>query len=119
MYFIYCLLVLIVVLTVVAPEAHSGIFSKMKEVEKEVTSHEDRVEDIKVLDSVDKLIIKRKKEAEKLVLEGNKLIKKGEKRNRKDLITKGQIKKDIGEKQLKILNNMNEDKRKEDESYDW
>ena len=59
--------------------------------------------EIPVFFSADKLIHKRQNEARELIFEGIKLIKRGEKKKDESLIAKGQIKKDIGRKQLEIL----------------
>lgn len=76
-------------------------------------------EEIPILDSQDKLILKRREEAQKLIFEGRKLIKKGEKKNQQDLITRGEIKKEIGEKQLKLLQEQKENKEKVEEDDLW
>ena len=60
-------------------------------------------EEIPVFFSADKLIQRRHDEARKLIFEGIKLIQKGEKKKDESLIAKGQIKKDIGRKQLEVL----------------
>lgn len=80
--------------------SYAGFFSK--EVSKESTDLEYKTSN--------KLISKRQDEARKLISEGNKLIKKGNKQNNKKLIVKGQIKKEIGQKQLKLLKEEAEDK---------
>ena len=77
------------------------------------------VEEIPVLDNIDKHILKRQEEAHKLITEGKNLIKQGEKRKRQDLITKGQIKKEIGEKQLQLLKEQAKDKKKEEANDHW
>ena len=76
-------------------------------------------DEIQVLDKADKILRKRREEAYKLITEGKELIKKGEKRNRQDLITKGNIKKEIGENQLKSLKEQTHKKKEEDQSYEW
>ena len=76
-------------------------------------------ENIPIFDNVDKHIQKRREEAYKLVQEGKKLIKKGEKKNRQDLIVRGKIKKDIGEKQLQVLKEQAEDKKVQDHRDEW
>ena len=73
-----------------------------------------KTETIPVFFNADKHIQKRQQEAYSLVLEGNKLIKKGKKKNNKSLITKGQIKKEIGEKQLKLLKEQAEERKRQD-----
>lgn len=75
--------------------------------------------EIQVLDKTDKLIQRRREEAHKLIAEGNKMIIKGEKRKDQSLIIKGKIKKEIGEKQLKLLKGQVEQKKEEDEKDGW
>ena len=75
--------------------------------------------EIPIDDKLDKVIQKRQKEARKLILEGRKLIKKGEKKKNEDLIIKGQIKKQIGEKQLEALKEQEENKKRERENDIW
>lgn len=75
------------------------------------------VSNIPVRDNVYKLIQKRQKEAYKLIEEGKELIKKGEKRKNQKLISKGQIKKEIGEKQIALLKEQKENKRQSD--HEW
>lgn len=117
---LYFFLIVTLFLFFFLPRADSGLFSHGGgEETKQAAVPQGRTEDIKIVDSVDKLIIRRKKEAEKLIADGNKLIKKGKKKNRQDLITKGQIKKEIGEKQLKMIKEMTDNKRKEEEGYEW
>lgn len=76
-------------------------------------------EQIPIRDSAYFLIQKRLKEARKLIEEGKKMINKGEKKNNQSLVVKGQIKKEIGEKQLQILNDQAENKEKQDERNSW
>lgn len=83
------------------------------------TSKKEKTDEISVLDKLDKILMKRQQEAQKLINEGNKLIKKGKKHKRQDLITKGNIKKEIGEKQLKLIREQTQIKKEEDRSYEW
>lgn len=76
-------------------------------------------DEIPILDKADRLILKRREEAQKLIAEGTELIKKGEKKKNQNLIVKGQIKKEIGEKQLKSLKEQAEKKKMEDENDNW
>ena len=76
-------------------------------------------QEIPVLDNIDKHILKRQEEAHRLITEGKSLIKQGEKRKRQDLIIKGQIKKEIGEKQLQSLKEQAKDKKKEEANDHW
>ena len=75
------------------------------------------VSNIPVRDNVYKLIQKRQKEAYKLIEEGKELIKKGENRKNQKLISRGQIKKEIGEKQIALLKEQKENKRQSD--HEW
>ena len=77
------------------------------------------LQEIPVQDNADKLIERRKMEAYKLINEGRALIKKGEQKEDQQLITRGQIKKEIGEKRLKLLKGQAEDKKKLDEGDGW
>ena len=83
------------------------------------TQEQGMANEIPVLDTIDKLILKRKEEAHKLIEEGKQLIKKGKNRQKQDLITKGQIKKEIGEKQLLLLKEQAKDKKKEEANDHW
>ena len=74
---------------------------------------------IPIRDEAYKLNQKRREEARKLIAEGITLIKKGQKKNKQDLITKGQIKKEIGEKQLNLLKEQAENKKNEDQNNEW
>lgn len=76
-------------------------------------------DEIQVLDSIDRLILRRQKEAQKLIEEGKKLIEKGEKKNSQKIIVKGKIKKEIGEKQLFLLREQAENKKKESQRDEW
>ena len=99
-----------------------GSFFSMDQKPKESKSDKQAssiVEEIPVFDSTDRLIQKRKEEAHKLITEGRGLIKKGEKKKDQTLITRGQIKKEIGEKQLKLLKEQAAIKKNEDKSDGW
>ena len=76
-------------------------------------------DEIPIIDKLDKHLSKRQEEAHRLIAEGRELIKKGEKKKNQDLIIKGQIKKEIGEKQLQTLKEQTESKKKEDENDHW
>ena len=99
--------------------AFAGLFSMDSKGQEAPNNQEQKTREIQVLDSVGKLIQKRREEAYKLISEGAKLIKKGKKKNNQSLIVKGKIKKEIGEKQLQVLKEQSEYKKKEDESYGW
>lgn len=106
-------IVLIICLLFIPQTSVAGLLSKdaSEQTPKDI--------EIKAIDSEDKLIQKRQKEARKLIEEGRELIKKGEKKNKKELVIKGQIKKEIGEKQLELLQEQVKKKKTEDENYDW
>ena len=74
----------------------AGVFSKNK-------TEKAQEEEIPAPLAADKTLQKRQMEAYKLISEGNKLIRKGEKKKDQNLISKGEIKKEIGKKQLQIL----------------
>lgn len=76
-------------------------------------------EEIKVLDSTDKILTKRQNEARKLIEKGDKLIKKGTKKGNQKLVKKGKIIKEIGEKQLKNIQENIKQKKEEDKKYDY
>lgn len=76
-------------------------------------------DDIPIRDESFKIMERRKMEAHKLISEGLGLMREGEKKNNETLITKGRIKKEIGTKQLQVLKEQAEQKKKEDKSYDW
>ena len=77
----------------------AGVFASM--VSKNKT--QETQEEIPAPLAADKILQRRQGEAHKLIMEGNKLIKRGKKKQDQSLITKGEIKKEIGEKQLRIL----------------
>ena len=76
-------------------DVFASVFSKNKTQETQ--------EEIPAPLAADKILQRRQGEAHKLIMEGNKLIKKGKKKQDQNLITKGEIKKEIGEKQLQVL----------------
>lgn len=63
-----------------------------------------------------KFLQKREKDARELINEGRTLIKKGEKDKDENQILKGRIKLEIGQKQLMIVKEQFEQKKKEDQS---
>ncbi len=74
---------------------------------------------IPIVDTTDKHLQKRLQEAQALIYEGRMLVKKGEQRNKKELITKGKIKKEIGEKQLVVIKRQMEEKKEQDHRDEW
>ena len=121
MKYIFCILIFLFSILLLSGSAFANIFSMSKnsQSESKSTKNAKQNEEIPVFDSVDKLIQKRKSEAYKLIKEAKELIKKGEKRNNQSLITRGKIKKDIGEKQLQVLKEQAHDKRREDKNDGW
>lgn len=76
-------------------------------------------DEIPIRDEAYKMMEKRKKEAQELIVEGLDLIKAGQRKKNESLITKGRIKKEIGEKQLQVLKDQAEIKKEDDKSYGW
>ena len=76
-------------------------------------------QEIPLRDKSYKILQKRQSEAKELIKEGRKLIKKGKKKNDQELVTKGEIKLEIGQKQLKLLQEKSEERSEEDKGYDW
>lgn len=119
------ILVFLCFMLIMADAAYAGFFgmtSKKQELENKEpgTQQESAMADeIPIIDKLDKHLSKRQEEAHRLIAEGRELIKQGKKRNNQDLIIKGQIKKEIGEKQLQILKEQTGSKKKEDENDHW
>lgn len=97
--------------------AFANWFSMNQKPEEGNNTQEVKQNVIPVIDSIDRLILKRQEEARKLIEEGKKLIKRGGRKNNQDLIMKGKIKKEIGEKQLKVLKEQARSKKAEDANY--
>ena len=70
--------------------------------------------DIPVIFSADERIKKRQKEAYKLIEEGRQLVRKGQKKSDQNLIARGKIKKEIGKKQLELLKEQVEERKRQD-----
>ena len=100
------------------PFAHAGFFGMTmpNQMSGVIDMQNSAVEEIPVRDSAYNLIQKRRQEAQKLIVEGRDLIRKGEKNRNKNLLIKGQLKKEIGEKQLKVLKEQEVERRKENEN---
>jgi len=75
------------------------------------------VNNIPIRDAASKIIEKRTIQARELISEGLNLMREGEKKKDETLITKGRIKKEIGKKQLQVLKEQAEQKKKDDQSY--
>lgn len=113
---------ILILLLLVPREAFAGILTMDHDLYQKATYPNVQTgmnEEIPVLDAVDKVIIKRRSEAHKLIEEGNKLIKKGEKKNNQQLVMKGQIKKEIGTKQLALLKEQAENKKLQEQNDGW
>lgn len=112
-------LVVVALLLSMPCAAYAGLFSMSTVQQANNEETPTMTNEIKVVDSVDKLIQKRQREARKLIDEGRKLIEKGNKKKKQSLVVKGQIKKEIGEKQLELLQEQSSKKEMEDSDYDW
>lgn len=110
--------ILIVVVLFIPPAVYGGFFQGDAKPGLSDVRQNESGQNI-VPDPIDKLIIKRKEEAQKLITEGRELIIKGKRKNNQDLVTKGQIKKEIGEKQLKLLKEQAENRKNSDERSGW
>ncbi len=115
---VYILLVLVCSLIFSNP-AFAGLFSKTQTSSSSSGNAQLTTDEIPIRDEAFKIMERRKTEAHKLVSEGLELMREGEKKKNETLITKGRIKKEIGEKQLQVLKEQAEEKKKEDKSYDW
>lgn len=116
------ILTILILLLLIPREAFAGILTMDHDLYQKATYpgvQSGMSEEIPVLDVVDKVIIKRRSEAHKLIEEGKKLIKKGEMKKNQKLVMKGQIKKEIGEKQLVLLKEQAESKRLEEQNDGW
>lgn len=100
-FILICLLILLVEM-LQRSASTAGIFS-MDNTSTVNQGQGEMAEEIPAFFNADKLIQKRQEEARRLIAEGRKLIEKGEKKKDQSLIAKGQIKKEIGEKQLAVL----------------
>ncbi len=111
----YLLLVLVYSLIFSNPVT-AGLFGN-SQVSSSGGSAQPGTDGIPIRDEAFRIMEKRKIEARKLVSEGLSLMREGEKKKDQTLITKGRIKKEIGEKQLKVLKAQAEEKKEEDKSY--
>ncbi len=116
-------IILIVIIFVIstADAAFANIFSKFASQDSNNDSKKqaDNVNAIPLIDTTDKLLQKRLQEAQSLIHEGRQLIKRGETSNRKDLITKGKIKEEIGSKQVEAIKQQVKDKKEQDKRDEW
>ena len=109
---------LIILFFLVFPNlAIAGLFSKNSPSSSSSGAPEQSADDIPIRDAAYKMIERRKQEAHKLISEGLEIMREGEKKKNEVLITKGRIKKEIGQKQLEVLKEQAEEKKKDDKSY--
>lgn len=97
----------------------AGLFDKNQALLSSSSGNMQSADEIPIRNQASKIMERRKEEAHKLVSEGLELMREGERKKNETLITKGRIKKEIGEKQLKVLKEQAEEKKKEDKNYDW
>ena len=100
-------------------QAIAGLFGKNTSSSSGSGGEQTLTEEIPIRDAAFKMMEKRKIEARKLVSEGLELMREGEKKKNETLITKGRIKKEIGQKQLQVLKEQSEERKKEEQSYGW
>jgi len=86
---------LLITLFTISLPSYAGLFSMDSPPQNTSQNQAESNSQINVFFNADKLLQKRKEEAYKLIQEGKKLIKKGEKSKNQQLTTKGQIKKEI------------------------
>ena len=99
--------------------ATAGLFDKSQPSSSSSGNAQLPAGEIPIRDTTFQIMERRKIEAHKLISEGLEMMRKGEKKKDETLITKGRIKKEIGEKQLQVLKEQAEERKKEDKSYDW
>ncbi len=112
----YILLILIGSLIFSNP-ATAGLFSKSQPSSSSSGNAQLLADEIPIRDEAFKIMERRKIEAHKLISEGLEIMREGEKKKDETLITKGRIKKEIGKKQLQVLKEQAEQKKKDDQSY--
>ena len=109
--------ILLIALSTSPLPSYAGLFSMNNQPSSPPQNQGEMTEQINVFFNADKQMQKRKDEAYKLIEEGKKLIKKGEKSKNQQLTTKGYIKKEIGEKQVQLLRQQL--KERQNESNSW
>ena len=112
-----CAFLTFVFIVVFSNPVFAGLFSKNKATSSSSGNAEPAADEIPLRDATYKMIERRKEEAHKLISEGLDLMREGEKKKDEALITKGRIKKEIGQKQLDVLKEQAEQKKKDDQSY--
>ena len=114
-----CILLIVIGALIFSSPAVAGLFGKNQTSSSSSGNAQSPVDEIPIRDEAFKIMERRKMEAHKLVSEGLEIMREGEKKKNETLITKGRIKKEIGEKQLQVLKEQTEQKKKEDKNYDW
>lgn len=109
--------ILLIALLMLPYPSYAGLFSMDNQPKNAPKNQGEMTEQINVFFNADKQMQKRKDEAYKLIEEGKKLIKKGEKSKNQQLITKGHIKKEIGEKQVQLLREQLRERQNESNSW--
>ena len=99
--------------------AIAGLFDKSQSSSSSSGNAQLPADEIPIRDKTFQIMERRKIEAHKLISEGLEMMREGERKKNETLITKGRIKKEIGEKQLQVLKEQAEERKKEDKSYDW
>ena len=112
-----CTFLMMVLLLISSNPAIAGLFNKNQPSSSSSGNTQQTADDIPIRDAAFKMIERRKQEAHKLISEGLELMREGEKKKDEVLITKGRIKKEIGQKQLEVLKEQAEQKKKDDQSY--
>ena len=112
-----CTFLMIVFLLIFSNPADAGLFGNNPSSSSSSGISQPSADDIPIMDAIYKAIERHKQEAHKLISEGLNLMREGEKKKDETLITKGRIKKEIGQKQLEVLKKQAEEKKKDDKSY--
>ena len=113
-----CAFLVVILLLSFSNQAIAGLFGASSSSSSS-GSQQVATEEIPIRDKTSKIMERRSIEARKLISEGLSLMREGEKKKDETLITKGRIKKEIGQKQLQVLKEQAEQKKKEDQSYGW
>ena len=115
-----CILLIIVIGSLIfSSPVVAGLFGKNQTSSSSSGNAQSPADEIPIRDEAFKIMEKRKIEARKLISDGLELMRQGEKKKDETLITKGRIKKEIGQKQLEVLKEQAEQKKKEEKSYGW
>ena len=114
-----CTFLILMFLLFLLNPAIAGLFDKIQPSSSSSGNSQSPADEIPIRDKTFQIMERRKIEAHKLVSEGLEIMREGEKKKDETLITKGRIKKEIGEKQLQVLKEQAEERKKEDKSYDW